>query len=406
MSRDRTPLPLEGIRVFDLTHVWSGPMGTRVLAALGAQVLKIENPARPDILRGNDADLRLRYPDGDYGADPLNRNAWFNTQNVGKRSVSLDLKSDEGRAAARELAADCDVVVSNYRAGVLRRMGFGYEELAHLNPGLVVVEMTAFPSTSSQAGSAGFGAQFDAASGNTWLSGDAQGPILTGFAIGDPVGGLFAASAVVTALARRQVTGRGCHVEIPQSEAMMPLFGEAFVAQSRGRAREPRLNGDPTGAPHGLFQTADGVWLAIGVHDDAQWAALVPHLHADGLEVPSRWARAEVRRAEVDDVDRLVTRWVATLEDAAEVAQSLQDHGVPAGVSAGPAMLARDPQLTATGYFTDLDHASAGRHPYPGLPLRINGHRPTPARPAPLLGEHTADYVRPRATDAAQGATA
>lgn len=406
MSPDRPRLPLEGVRVFDLTHVWSGPMGTRVLAALGAEVLKIENPARPDILRGNGADLRLRYPDGEYGSDPLNRNAWFNTQNVGKRSVSLDLKSDEGRAAARELAAGCDVVVSNYRAGVLSRMGFGYAELADLNPGIVVVEMTAFPSTSSQATSAGFGAQFDAASGNTWLSGDEHGPILTGFAIGDPVGGLFAASAVVTALARRRATGRGCHVEIPQSEAMMPLFGEAFVAESRGQDRSARLNGDPTGAPHGLFATADGTWLAIGVHDDAQWRGLAERLRADLVDLPERWDDAETRRAEVVDVDAVVAGWAASVTDPTAAAQTLQAAGVPAGVAAGPASLSADPQLAAAEYFTHLDHPSAGRHPYPGLPFRVDGRRTVPERPAPLLGQHTGDYVRPVHSTAQEAATA
>lgn len=406
MSPDSVRRPLEGVRVFDLTHVWSGPMGTRVLAALGAEVLKIENPARPDILRGNGADLRLRYPDGEYGSDPLNRNAWFNTQNVGKRSVSLDLKSDEGRAAARELAAGCDVVVSNYRAGVLSRMGFGYAELSAINPQVVVVEMTAFPSTSSQATSAGFGAQFDAASGNTWLSGDEHGPILTGFAIGDPVGGLFAASAVVTGLARRRATGRGCHVEIPQSEAMMPLFGEAFVAESRGVPRVARLNGDVTGAPHGLFETADGSWIAVGVHDDDQWSVLARHLHEAGHDVPDRWADAAVRRGEVADVDAVVASWARGVTDADRVVEALQDGGVPAGVSAGPASLSEDPQLAATDYFTELDHPSAGRHPYPGLPLRVDGQRTVPHGPAPLLGEHTGEYVRPVHTVAEEAATA
>ncbi|WP_280507256.1 CaiB/BaiF CoA transferase family protein [Nocardia flavorosea] len=336
MTGDTAARPLAGVRIFDLTHVWSGPMSTRVLAALGAEVLKIENFTRPDILRGTGADLRLRYPDADYGTDPLNRNAWFNTQNVGKHSVALDLKSDEGRAAARELVATCDVVVSNYRAGVLSRMGFGYRELADINPAVIVVEMTAFPSTSPQASAAGFGAQFDAASGNTWLSGDEHGPVLTGFAIGDPVGGLFAASAVVTALVRRRETGRGCHIEIPQSEAMMPLFGEAFVAESRGTAQTSRLNGDPTGVPHGLYRTGDGQRLAVGIHDDDQWSALAQRIRLDGFEVTADWAVKARRRTDIEQVEALVTEWAATVTDSGAVVDALQCAGVAARIKGRP----------------------------------------------------------------------
>ncbi|MEW2573905.1 CoA transferase [Streptomyces sp. NPDC047070] len=390
MSND---LPLAGIRVFDLTHVWSGPMGTRILAALGAEVLKIENPARPDILRGNGNDLRLRYPDHDYGDDPRNRNAWFNTQNVGKKSVRLDLKSPDDVERARRLAATCDVVMSNYRAGVLSRMGFGYEQLRELRPDIVVVEMTAFPSTSPQARAAGFGAQFDAASGNTWLSGDASGPVLTGFAIGDPVGGMFAAAAVVTGLERRRRTGRGCHVEIPQSEAMMPLFGEQYVLESRGAAAPQRMNADPSGAPHGIYATGDGGWLALGVHDDEQWAAVAAAMTAAGGTVEAAWSTAAGRANDLDRVEAAVSAWLSGTDDPDALVTTLQAGRVPAARVAGPAELFADEQLRASGFFTELDHPSAGRHPYPGLPIRVDGVRTVPHGPAPLLGQHTDDVL-------------
>ncbi|PUA82627.1 CaiB/BaiF CoA transferase family protein [Nocardioides currus] len=387
-------LPLEGVRVFDLTHVWSGPMGTRVLAALGAEVIKIENRNRPDLLRGTGNDLRLRYPDQEYGGEHrLDRNAWFNTQNVGKLSVQLDLKDEDDRATALELVATCDVVVSNYRAGVLSRMGFGFDQLVEVNPTVVVVEMTAFPSTSPQARAAGFGAQFDAASGNTWLSGDETGPVLTGFAIGDPVGGLFAASAVVAGLERRRVTGRGVHVEIPQSEAMMPLFGEQFVLESRGQESTERLNGDATGAPHGIHPAGDGRHVAIGVHTDEQYAALVAGLvRRDLLDDPA-WATSEGRRGDLDRLEAAVAAALAEEPDAEALVARLQLAGVPAGFVTGPAELSRDEQLWAAGFFTELDHPAAGRHAYPGLPIRIDGAALVPARPAPLLGQHTDEVL-------------
>lgn len=386
-------LPLAGIRVFDLTHVWSGPMGTRILAALGAEVLKIENPDRPDILRGNGNDLRLRYPELDYGDDPRNRNAWFNTQNVGKKSVRLDLKSPDDIERARQLAATCDVVMSNYRAGVLSRMGFGYEQLRDLRPDIVVVEMTAFPSTSPQARAAGFGAQFDAASGNTWLSGDASGPVLTGFAIGDPVGGMFAAAAVMTGLERRRRTGLGCHVEIPQSEAMMPLFGEQYVLQSRGAAGQLRMNGDPTGAPHGIYPTANGQWVALGVHDDAQWAAVAAVMDSAGVTPQPGWATVAGRAGDLEGVEAAVSAWLSGIADPDTLVAALQAAKVPAARVAGPADLFADEQLRGSGFFTELDHPSAGRHPYPGLPIRIDGARTVPDRPAPLLGQHTDEVL-------------
>ena len=172
-------LPLAGVRLLDLTHVWSGPMATRVLGALGAEVYKVEGPNRRDFLRGSGTeDVPRRYPDQKFGADPYNRNAWFNTQNTDKRSVVVDLKSEIGVEAVQSLAAQCDVVISNMRPGALERCGLAGPALDKTNPSAVLIEMPGYGNDGRCATSLADGAQFEAFAGAAPLGGSSR-PLLS-----------------------------------------------------------------------------------------------------------------------------------------------------------------------------------------------------------------------------------
>lgn len=380
--------PLAGIRIMDLTHVWSGPMATRVLAGLGAEVIKLESPHKPDSLRGNKTDIASRYPDLVPGEDSINRNAWYNTQNVDKKCAVVDLKSPEGIEIAHKLIALSDVVIANYRPGVLDRMGFGFEDLKAINPQIVLVEMPGYTADSPQAKAPAFGAQFDAQSGSATLTGGLDGPLLTGYALGDPASGLMAGNAVLTALLRRNRTGTPSHIVLAQSEAMMPLLGEYYLAESVGTPVREDLNADRRFVPHGIYRTGDGGWLAIAVTDDDQWSALRSRLVQVDPELASIDNLAQ-RRAAADQITAAVTAFVASLSDAAQAARQLQSSGIPAAPLQGARAVCEDPQLAQSGFFHELEHPAAGTHKYPGLPIAIDGQRLGTTTPAPRFKEDT-----------------
>ncbi|PRZ40854.1 crotonobetainyl-CoA:carnitine CoA-transferase CaiB-like acyl-CoA transferase [Antricoccus suffuscus] len=387
MSPDK--LPLTGVRIMDMTHVWSGPMATRVLAGLGAEVIKLESPNKPDALRGNKTDVALRYPNLTPGEDSINRNAWYNTQNVDKKGVVVDLKTAEGMDIARQLVATSDVVIANYRPGVLDRMGLGFDELKVINPKIVLVEMPGYTADSPQAAAPAFGAQFDAQSGAATLTGGQDGPLLTGYAIGDPAAGLMAGNAVVTALLRRNRTGAPGHIVLAQSEAMMPLLGEYYLAESVGESIREEINADRRFVPHGLYRTGDGGWLAIAATSDAQWRKLREVL----VDVDANLAGIETlreREGAARQIDDALRTYAAAIADAAAGAQDLQTLGVPAAPMQGAKAICADPQLAHSAYFKELQLESVGTHSYPGLPICIDGERIGTRTPAPRFKEDTA----------------
>lgn len=382
-------LPLAGIRIMDMTHVWSGPMATRVLAGLGAEVIKLESPHKPDALRGSETDIALRYPDLEPGEDSINRNAWYNTQNVDKKGAVLDLKTTEGMDIARNLVAASDVVIANYRPGVLDRMGLGFNELRAINSTIILVEMPGYTADSPQAAAPAFGAQFDAQSGAATLTGGEDGPILTGYAIGDPAAGLMAGNAVVTALLHRNRTGTPSHIVLAQSEAMMPLLGEYYLAESLGTPIRERINADRRFVPHGLYRTADGGWLAIGVTSDSQWHALRDVL----VDIDASLSNIETlseRKTAATQIDGAIGVYTRGITDTKAAAHALQRLGVPAAPMQGARAICTDPQLAHSEYFKKLELPSAGTHNYPGLPISIDGQRVGTRTPAPRFKEDTA----------------
>ncbi len=377
--------PLAGIRIADFTWVWAGPHATLQLAHLGAEVIRVEATQRPCVTR-----LLPPWPDGRPG---VNRSGYFNQFNQGKRSVALDLKTPEGLELARRLVACSDVVTENFAAGVMERLGLGYEALRAAQPRLIMVALSGYGATGPERTFVSYGPAQVPLSGMSSLTGYRDWPPMhVGISYGDPNGGMHGAFAVLAALWHRERTGEGQYVDLSQWETSMAVLPEGLMDQAmNGHAPARDGNRDPHMAPHGIFRAAgDDRWIALAVRSDDEWrrlAAVMGIAATDG----ERFATLAARKADEDALEALVGAWTAARspEDAAELLQR-------AGLAAAPAMTNRDlhddPHLRARGFFVELAHPEVGVRRHLGIPWSMSGTPCAVTRPAPCLGEAT-EYV-------------
>lgn len=389
--------PLDGVRVLEFTTAWAGPFAGRCLAYLGADVIKIEAPGHPDSWRGAArGGAPFYYPDLDPGDDPQNRNVLFNSQNLDKRSLAIDLKAPGSAEAMHDLIRCADVILANFTPGVLDRLGIGYAAAGTVNPRVIVAEMPAFGPGGPLSDHQGMGKTMEPAAGMTGLMGYGDGtPVLTGPAIMDPTGGLNAVAAIVSALELRERTGRGCRVEVAQVEAAAHWIGEYVLEQvDTGRTWRPGGNHVADAAPHDAFPCrGEDQWIAIAVTDDAQWPALCGQMGRADLAADPRYATAAGRihhRAGLDEVIRAWTR----PQDNRELAGRLQRAGVPAAPVLDGAQIAADPAMWQAGMVAELDHPRVGRRAYGALGFRLTRTPGSHRRAAPLFGEHNDNVLR------------
>ena len=389
--------PLAGIRVLDLTAAWAGPMATRMLGLLGADIVKVEGPTRLDGWRGaaSKPPSTHDYPDFVPGDRPYDRHCWFNSQNHDKRSIVIDLKHPDGVKLALDLAASSDVVIANYSAGALDRMGLGHSVVGANHAEVVVVEMPAMGSGGPLANMRGLGPTMEAMAGISSLIGEPDlGPMGSGTAYLDPVGALHGAAATVTGLIHALRTGVGQRIEVAQREAAMHWIGEILLAADAGAPAPVCVGNDRPGrAPHGAYP-ADGIdnWIAIDAGDDDDFVLLCAALDAPELATDDRFTDAAGRW----DNRRQLNEALAALtcrHDRHVFACRLQAAGVAAAAVYNGADMVADPHLAAHGWFTALDHPEAGRHAYAGLPFVFDGRRYTPRRAAPGFGQHNAEVL-------------
>ena len=384
--------PLAGIRVIELTTAWAGPMAGRILAFLGAEVIRIEPASRPCSWRHHgETSAGYRYPDGEPGAQPYNRSALFNSQNVNKRSVALDLKRPGGQATLLKMLAKADALITNFTPGTLGRLKLDYPRLCEAKPDIIVVEMPAFGTSGPMAKYTALGPTMEMATGMASMIGYRNGgpPTYTGPSYMDPIGGYNGAAAVMTALAYRRTTGRGQHVEVPQVEAAMQYIGpELLLAIATGRDPERTGNRVDWAAPHDSFPAlGDDQWVVIAALDDTQWQALCETVDDPRLRDPG-FASLAGRVAGQDRLNDILSDWTRTRPKLA-TAELLQARGV----AAAPVQKADDarasPYLAARGFYTELVHPEAGRHRHPGLPFHFSRSPIGATSAAPGLGEHT-----------------
>ncbi|GAA3974908.1 CoA transferase [Actinomadura viridis] len=391
--------PLDGVRVLDLTNVLAGPYCSYQLMLLGAEVVKVEVPGQGDLAR-------------QLGPDPdLNRagiGASFLAQNAGKKSVEIDLKDPAGRAALEDMVRGADVLLENFRAGVLDRLGFGWPRLRELNPGLVYCAISGFGQTGPMSQAPAYDQIIQGLSGMMSVTGTREAaPLRVGFPVCDTVGGLAAALHICAALAGRSVTGEGTFLDVSMLEAAVSAMGWAVSNYMvSGVPPEPMGNQNATAAPSGTFDAADGP-LNIAANRQRQFETLCDILGRRDLLGDPRFADREARKLHRAELDRELNASLRR-RTAREWEEVLGAAGVPAArVTSVPQVVELD-QLRHRGFFTEL--------PFPdgsGRVLRVAGsgvlHDGEPLRPAtppPLLGEQNGERhaLTSRWNAAAEGA--
>jgi crotonobetainyl-CoA:carnitine CoA-transferase CaiB-like acyl-CoA transferase len=375
------PLPLDGIRVLDLTHALAGPYCTMLLGDLGADVVKVEPP---------EGDQSRRW-----GPPFVNgESSYFMSVNRNKRSVVLDLKSEEGRECALRLALTSDVVVENFRPGTAERLGLGPKELRRVKPQLIYASISGYGQ--SHPDLVGYDQIAQGTSGVMSLTGAPDGPpTKLGVPVGDIAAGMFAAHAILAALVERQRTGTGRLIDVCLNDSLLALHtyqaGRLFAT---GEAPAREGNHHATIAPYGTFATQDGD-INIGVGSDAQYRRFCDAIGAPELAEDPRFQTNALRQDVKAELAREIEGRLAALPSA-EWLPRLEEAGIPAGpindlkeAFDSPLALEREMRL-------EVDHPSAGRVSQVGAPWKLDGASSPVRIPPPLLGQHTKEVLRER----------
>jgi len=382
-GRTRNRQPLGGVRVLDFTAFWSGPYATHLLATLGADVIKVEGPTRPDGMRF----ATVASPDDDNW---LELGPTFHAANPAKRSVAIDFTITSGRELLLELAKTADVVVENFTPRVLNGVRLDYDALRAVNPSLVMLRIPGFGLDGPWANRSGFAQTMEQISGIGWLTGLPDGDPLVRSTI-DPISGIHGAFAVLAALAHREATGEGQLIEMPMVEVALNVAGESIVTWSaEGVCLHRDGNRGPWAAPQGVYPTAGtGDWVALAASTDEQWDALV------ALAGRPDWVgldRAQ-RRAMRDEIDGVLVAWLAP-RSRDETVEALLDAGIPAAPVWDQNFQDTLPQLIARRFNQSLQHPVAGEVPTPGTGMSSEDLDIAYRAAAPTVGQHTGEVLR------------
>ena len=388
---------LAGVRVCDFGGQLAGAGATKILAALGAEVIRVEDPVtrgRWDAMRGVGP-----FVDDRRGVD---LGGGFNNHNVGKLGITLNTRTERGKELLARLVAECDVVTENFAAGVLERWGFGYERLREIRPDVVYVSNCGFGHTGPQRDFKTWGPIVQALSGLTFTAGlPGEEPSGWGFSYMDHIAAYYMTVAILAALHHRSVTGAGAHVDLASTSAGLSML-HTEILDSTVNGRPSRREGEPHGnradfgsmSPHGVYPAeGDDRWVAIACRDDTDWQALRSLVGGETLSSPDLDHLAG-RLAHADALDAALSHWTAS-QDAAEAAARLVAAGVPASVVATPPeRIDEDAEVADWGLFPVVDHPEMGRVRVEGLPFHLSLTDWSIEAAAPCLGQHTDDVLQ------------
>lgn len=381
-SSDFAQAPLlEGVRVLDFTRVLAGPFATMILADLGAEVIKVELPGQGDESRGFGPFV------GEGGTS-----AYFLSVNRGKKSVTLDLRTDRGRDLALDLAAECDVLVENFRPGSMSRFGLDYAAVAERRRAIVYASVSGFGQTGPYSHRPAYDVIVQAMSGLASITGlPGQPPVRVGSSTSDLSAALYCAVGVLAALTRARSTGQGQHIDVSMLDCQISLLENAIARyDATGAAPEPLGSRHPTITPFQFFAATDG-WVVVAAGNDRLFARLCEVLDCPGLTSDSRFVdngvRTENHAALEEELARrfaggAVDDWLARLEEA----------GVPCGPVNDVAHVVHDPHVAERGLLQKQSFAG-GEVAVPGPPLRFSQTPLRPVSPAPTLGEQTDEVL-------------
>ena len=374
--------PLSNLRVLEMGQLIAGPFCGQLLADFGAEVIKLEQPGKGDPMR-------------EWGAEkPHGKKLWFPVLARNKKSVTVNAREAEGQAIVQRLAAQSDIVVENFRPGTMERWNLGYERLAEINPGIVMVRVSGYGQTGPYAQRAGYGAIGEAMGGLRYVVGDpATPPSRTGISIGDTLAATFAALGAVMAIHNRQRSGRGQVVDSAIYEAVLAVM-ECLVSEYDlgGYVRERTGSILPMIAPSNVYPTREGKMVLIGANQDSVFGRLAEAMGEPGLAGDERYATHIARGNNQAELDERIAAWTATLEAPALI-ERLNAHGIPNGD------IYRAPEMLADAHFKAREAIVRIADPVLG-PMRMQNVAPklseTPGavlRTGPALGEHNAEIL-------------
>lgn len=433
LSKDKQALA--GLRVIDLSQIFAGPYATKLLADMGAEIIRVECAARSG--RGG-ALPRMKpggafgasFPDGDTGERSYNRFAYYNEVNRNKYAITLDLTKSLGVEVFKRLVRISDVVVENFTPRVMKNFGLDYPVLQETNPQIIMISLSGYGQDGPYRDCVTYGEGIEAMVGLSQLTAYPDGePLKPGVAYADATSGLHAAFAILAALRYRRLTGNGQYIDLAMREAVTPILGEAIMDYTMNkRAAKPMGNRHPMMAPHGCYRAQgrggkgvenetrggkgeenekgggkggedekggrkgggnekEGAWIAIAISSDEEWRAFCYAMGNPPWTRDEKFASRSGRLSNREELDRLIGEWTSGY-DHIELMNMLQGSGIKAGAVFNISELAHDPHLNERGFFEELSHPEAGTHLYPGVSWRMSR---TPGRlrlPAPCFGEH------------------
>ena len=364
-------LPLAGVRVVDLSWVIAGPTATRFLAMMGAEVIKVGSARRPD---------------------PSTRGAPFQAYNQSKLYCALNVSLPEGLELAKRLVSIADIVVENFAAGVIERLGLGYDAIRQARPDIIMVASSGTGHTGPDKNYVAYGSLLQYYTGWNSISGYPEREPIKGGLWADPWVGMELAMISVAALNHRAATGEGQYIDFSMAEALTSSLPEVLLDfQMNGRVREPMGNRDDVFAPHNVYRCSGrDKWVAIAITDSEEWKALCDVIGRPDLASDPELATADGRRRRQDEVDDVITAWTSQ-KDHYEAMHAMQQAGVTAGPSLGTYEVFNEPQLRESGYFTTLTTSDGVDRYLPGLGWRIDGEPTSKITAAPVLGQHNAE---------------
>lgn len=368
--------PLAGLRVLDFTQILAGPFCTALMADLGADVIKVEPPKGDEYRR--------------VGPFRHGESALFVLVNRGKKSICLDLKSDDGKAAAHALALDVDVVVENFRPGVAARLGIDHPTLSAMNDRLVYASISGFGQSGPDANRPSYDLIAQAASGLMHMTGDPEGaPTKVGESIGDLSAGLFASWALLARLYERERTGRGGHVDVAMFDSLFSLMPTAVAQWMFGETPPIRVgNRHPLSTPFGAFQAKDGHFI-VAVLNDVQFQSLCTAMGREDLGQDTvHYGSDELRTRNEVSLREAIESWSVRLS-VSDVVGKLTAAHVPSSPIQTMEQAIESAQVTARGLLSSHDHPIAGEIPAMEQPVHFQGVKRGDIRPAPILGAHT-----------------
>lgn len=376
------PLPLAGIRVIDYSHFLAGPYVSRTLAALGAEVIKVERPKAGDAGRAH-----AYFINGQSG--------YYLQQNMGKEGLCLNLKDPRGVEMMHKLVESADVFVENYRPGALNKLGLGYADLSRLNPGLVYCSVSAYGHTGPDSHRAGFGLIAEAKSGIMAMVGSpGEAPPLLRIALGDMFTGSNAVSAICAALLGRTKSGRGQHIDMALYDCLVSMHEYAVQCYTlSGNTEVPEQTGHdlPNSTLYGVFTASDG-HLVIAAQVDDAWKRLALLVGGEKLAADIRFHTPSGRNENRQEILPLVRAWVAQ-HSVADCLAALDKIDVPSAKVQSIDEVLADPQIRARGMVVEQEHPVLGKIRMANLPYHFSECDTTLMTAAPLLGQHNRDIA-------------